>query len=92
MGADLYENIRKGNWLLEYVHRRVASALATMPGLANLCSFMEDTFALVKSLPASLRPKFACMLIEKIYQAATYKVCGAEVKDWFTKTLKIACI
>ena len=45
-----------------------------MPGLEVLDKFMVKTFALVKELPVALRPKYFCIVIEKIYAAAVRKV------------------
>jgi len=47
-----------------------------MPGLSYLNFFMIEMFTLVKSLPISLKPKYFCMVIEKIYSAAFIKVLG----------------
>lgn len=74
MGAELFDNIRAGDWLLDYTQRRIASELYLMPGLTHLNTFMLEMFALVKSLPVSLKPKYFCILIEKIYDAAVNKI------------------
>jgi hypothetical protein len=88
MGSDLYDNIRQGNWLLDYIHKRIATS--NMPALSKLCSFMEEQFTLVKGLPVPLRPKFACMLVEKLYCAAVHKLAG-NTGDGFKRSLQIAC-
>jgi len=45
-----------------------------MPGLRVVSDFMRDYFALIKSLPLSLKPRYFCLVIEKIYAAAISKI------------------
>jgi hypothetical protein len=45
-----------------------------MLGLEVLDKFMTEKFSLVKELPVALRPKYFCIVIEKIYAAAIRKV------------------
>lgn len=64
-----------------------------MPGLTHVNAFMLETFAIVKSLPVSLKPKYFCIVIEKIYDAAVHKVLrGNPIADPFSRSLAIACV
>jgi hypothetical protein len=49
MGHELFENMRSGDWLIDYIHNRL-SFMKDDGGLQNLMSFMYDNFCQVKKL------------------------------------------
>lgn len=60
MNAEIYNNMRAGNWLLEYTVNRIKEYADSEPsiGLHPLANFLEDYVEAVKALPGHLRPKY----------------------------------
>ena len=73
-GDEFLDNIRQGDWLLEYIVERIATELERTPGLARVSELMKDVFADIKKLPNSYKPKYACLVIEKIFNSAVSSV------------------
>ena len=59
MGHPLFDNLRQGDWLLDYQ----ADRLASMSNLQRYQSFMYTVFSKVKQVPLSLKPKYASKAI-----------------------------
>ena len=70
MGDEFLDNIRQGDWLLDYTAQRIASELDRTPGLTRVCEYMHEVFGEIKQLPNSFKPRYACRVVEKIFNAA----------------------
>jgi len=71
MGHELFNNMREGNWLLEY-HRDRLSFMKD--DLAPVTDYFDECLKHVKRLSKALRPKYGSRVIEKLYNAAVYEV------------------
>lgn len=80
MGHELFNNMREGNWLLDYTVDRLSFMSQE---LQPLQSFMRDYFSSVKTLNASLKPRYGSRVIEKIYNAAFYEALRRRMVDPF---------
>ena len=69
LGSEIFENMRKGNWLLDYTVDRIKDYAnsETSIGLHALAEFLGDYVEAVKSLPSPIRPKYGTKVIETIY-------------------------
>lgn len=69
LGSEIFENMRKGNWLLDYTVDRIKDYANSEPsiGLHALAEFLGDYVEAVKSLPSPIRPKYGTKVIETIY-------------------------
>lgn len=79
MGDSLLENIRQGDWLMEYCQERIDSYLSEMPKLQHVRDIMAQTFSLVKKLPISFKPKYVCRVVEKLFNAALYQLINCQM-------------
>jgi len=70
MGSPLYNNVRAGDWLMDYT----ANRLEGVEGLQACKNFLQMMFEKIKCLPSSLKPKFVCELIVKIYDQAIRQI------------------
>lgn len=71
MGHELFNNMREGNWLLEY-HRNRLSFMKEE--LEPVIVYFDECLKYVKRLSKSLRPKYGSRVIEKLYNSAVYEV------------------
>ena len=51
MGHSLLNNIRQGDWLIDYTKDRIASQLDQMPRLLLVLNFLTQAFDEVRKLP-----------------------------------------
>ena len=73
MGDEFLDNIRQGDWMIDYIVRRIEKELVAMPGLKTVSQYLQEAFAEIKKLPAAYqayKPKYACKLVEKVFDAA----------------------
>jgi len=83
MGHELFNNLREGNWLLDYIIERQSTFMQS--GMQNVLDFLKENFGLVKGLNASLRPRYAMRVIEKLYNAAVNAVLRERMTDPFIR-------
>ena len=69
MGDALLDNIRSGDWLMEYSQARLESQISQMPRLQGISDFIRGAFADAKKLPSHFKPKYVCRIIEKVFNA-----------------------
>ena len=68
--------------------------------MTNVLSFMRDHFSMVKGLNASLKPRYAMRVVEKIYNAIVCAVIKYRMQDSFIRDcedifvhkMAVACI
>ena len=80
MGHELFENMRKGDWYIEYVLDRLYYMGAE---LKPVTEYMKEAIGYLKKLPMPLRPKYGSRIIEKLYNAAVYEITQVRMKDRF---------
>lgn len=85
MDAEIYNNMRAGNWLLEYTVNRIKEYADSEPsiGLHPLANFLEDYVEAVKVLPGHLRPKYGTKVIETIYNRTVQEIMCFRMRDEF---------
>ena len=85
MGAEVFDNIRAGDWLIDYTASRIREYTVKEPsiGLQGLADVMEEYFAAVKQVPAYLKPKFASRIIETIHHLVLKEVLNRRIVDDF---------
>ena len=59
MGHPLFDNIRKDDWLIDYIDARLGGIAA----LARFKSFFLDASKKIKLVPISFKPKYFSKLI-----------------------------
>ena len=69
MGHSLLDNIRQGDWLMDYTLLRISAQLTKMTRLQGIHDFLSQAFSEVKKLPATLKPKYVCRIMEKLFNA-----------------------
>jgi len=85
MGAELFDNIRAGDWLMDYTLARISEYQQEEPtiGLQKLADLLGDYVGAVKQLPAYLKPKYASRVIEAIYHQAVKEIMTKRILDDF---------
>jgi len=85
LGAEIFENMREGNWLLDYAVSRIRDYANSEPsiGLHDLVDFFGDYIEAVKSLPAPLRPKYGTKVIETVYNRTVQEIMNVRIRDDF---------
>lgn len=85
MGNELFDNLRAGDWYIDYATNRISLYAAEEPsiGLQRLSAFMQDYFGAVKQLPAYMKPKMASRVIEAIYRQVIKHVMSTQMLDDF---------
>jgi len=85
MGAEIFDNIRAGDWLIDYTVGRIREYQQQEPsiGLQGLADLLEEYFAAVKQIPAYLKPKFASRIIETIHRQVLKEVLNRRIVDDF---------
>ena len=70
MGAEVFDNIRAGDWLMDCVVDRLSAYHRQEPsiGLAKLAEWLEEYFASIKLLPAHMKPRHVSRVIEALHQ------------------------
>ncbi|KAM0756163.1 glycoside hydrolase family 13 protein [Meredithblackwellia eburnea MCA 4105] len=71
LGHPLCGHLRDGTWALDYVHNRLEKQINLLPNLAKPAAWLKTRFDAIKAdVPAFLRPKYFCMVINVAYKAA----------------------
>jgi glycogen debranching enzyme len=85
MGNELFDNLRAGDWYIDYATNRISLYAAEEPsiGLQRLSAFMQDYFGSVKQLPSYMKPKMASRVIEAIYRQVIKHVMSTQMLDDF---------
>ncbi|CAG8588637.1 10334_t:CDS:10, partial [Racocetra persica] len=74
LGHSFCANLREGHWALDYVVNRLVSYLKYAPNLKGLCDWYQERFAIVKTVPGFLVPKFFSLVIKTAHSAAIKRV------------------
>lgn len=87
MGAEIFENMRAGDWLLDYSVGRIRDYARAEPsiGLHKLAEFLEEYVEAVKQLPAHLKPKYGSKVIEVVYYRTLQEILNTRVLDDFMR-------
>ena len=85
MGAELFDNIRQGDWYIDYTVERLREYQAQEPtiGLSRVVSWMNEYFTAVKSLPSYLKPKYVSKIMEAVYRQSVKEIMGERILDEF---------
>lgn len=85
MGHELFDNIRTGNWYIDYAVERLRSYQQQEPtiGLQKCIAWLEEYVGYAKILPAYLKPKFISRIIETIYNSAVKEIISKRILDEF---------
>jgi glycogen debranching enzyme len=69
MGHELFDNIRNGDWYIDYAMNRIREYQKKEPsiGLQECSDIMCEYLDAVKCLPGYAKPKYASRVIEAIY-------------------------
>lgn len=71
MGHELFNNVREGNWLMDYTSDRLKFMNNE---LGPVIGFLQEFFGKVKTLNSTFKPKYLAKVIEKIYNAAQIEI------------------
>jgi len=71
MGHELFNNMRDGDWLLDYFMDRLSFMSAEFH---QIIVYLSEAYSHIKTLPKSFRPYNGSRLIEQIYNAAIYEL------------------
>ena len=80
LSHELFDNMRAGDWYLEYARDRLKYMGKELEPVIN---YFNETINQLKKLPMPLRPKFGSRIIEKLYNAAVYEITQVRMKDRF---------
>jgi len=85
MGAELFENLRAGDWYIDYVATRIREYSTQEPSLKldKLACFYEEYFSAVKQLPSHLKPKYISKVIETVHNMAVKEIMAVRILDDF---------
>ena len=78
MGHELLDNMRRGNWYIDYALERLADF---KPELSQAYTFLATCFDQVKRINSTFRPKYVAMVIEKLYYASLFHLLHIQMKD-----------
>ena len=80
MGHELFDNMREGNWYLDYAKDRLSFFQREFQQVIN---FLNDAYHHIKIMPKAFRPKYGSRVIEKLYNAAIFEITQVRMKDRF---------
>jgi glycogen debranching enzyme len=108
MGHPLFDNLRAGNWLMDYVVGRLSNKPVNLDPIDNCIFFttltrltrlyMRTAFELIKGLPRHLIPKYFDIVILKVFNAAATRATSqmtpfvANTPSWFVKSLAMGSV
>ena len=72
MGHPICDNLRQGNWLMEYITAR----LSKRESLAKLTQYLEEQFGYVKQMPRFLIPTNFEIVLSHVYDAIVQEILG----------------
>ena len=67
MGCELFQNVREGPWLLDYL----SSRLEGYPNLCLIKTYLRNSSDQIKNLPQGLRPKYFSKVLLQVFSKAT---------------------
>ncbi len=67
MGHALFNNLRNGNWLLDYI---VGRLFHKPTDLTQVAAYLDRGFTLLKRIPRYLIPKYFDLIILSVYNGA----------------------
>ncbi|PVU96658.1 hypothetical protein BB561_001053 [Smittium simulii] len=70
LGHPLFDNLRAGNWALDYIVHRLEKYSIQYPKLLDLITWLQSRFDIIKKLPKNLVPKYFSMIICTSYNEA----------------------
>ncbi|KAJ8327597.1 bifunctional 4-alpha-glucanotransferase/amylo-alpha-1,6-glucosidase [Batrachochytrium dendrobatidis] len=71
--AELFDNLRRGKWLSDYVVNRLNKAVEAYPALEKLRNWLKTRLCLVNDISPSLIPKYFAIVIMLAYQGLKYR-------------------
>ena len=77
MGHELCNNMREGNWYVDYTVQR----LSECEPLRAVTAYLNEYLAHVKRLQPTYKPLHGCRVIEKLYNCAVYEVVARRMTD-----------
>lgn len=82
MGHALFDNIRAGDWAMEYI----SSRLESWPRLAGVQAWLESFFTEAKLLPRHLIPKYFDKIVMKLYLSSRQFISKRLMSEFVWKT------
>jgi len=82
MGHELFNNVRDGNWLIEYTIDRLRF-MGASDELGKAIGFLNEFLGKVKILNNTFKPKYLSKVIEKLYYAAEVEILSNRMTDDF---------
>lgn len=70
LGHPIFENLRQGNWMMEYIVRRLKSSCGghnSRQALNDLANWLDNIFNLVYQIPRYLIPAYFDVIMTSIY-------------------------
>ena len=81
MGDSILDNIRSGDWLMEYTLERIGSQISLMPRLQSFYDLLAQAFSEVKKLPGSYKPRYVSRVMEKFFNAAISLLTHSQMNE-----------
>ncbi|KAJ3074514.1 hypothetical protein HDU98_011104 [Podochytrium sp. JEL0797] len=72
LGHAICSNLRAGPWMMEYVVGRLRKYAFEFPNVTKLADWLEERFAIVKTLSPSFVPKYFFQIIYLAYNAVRF--------------------
>jgi hypothetical protein len=87
LGCEMFENIRQGDWLLDYMVNRIVeyNQMESDEGLSTYGQFLTEYAGLIKKLPSYLKPKYVSQLIETCYNIVVKEIMTNRMQDEFNE-------
>lgn len=81
--AEMTENIKEGDWLLEYMLGRLTSYDEQDMHLEKLAEFFGKCVELIKQLPKDLKLKYTIKFFKKLYDELVFEILTMRCQDDF---------
>ena len=88
MGDEFLDNIRQGDWMIDYIAKRIEAELVALPGLKEVSKYLQAAFTEIKKLPLAYqayKPKYACKVVEKVFNAAVSSLLNEQMSTKLTR-------
>jgi glycogen debranching enzyme len=76
LGHELFQNVREGDWLLDYIFSRLQDGKSQHGDMEPLIAYMQDCFACIKKLDPTFKPQWFVEVISKVYTIVQKKLLG----------------
>nr|KAJ3421054.1 hypothetical protein HK105_004624 [Polyrhizophydium stewartii] len=73
LGAALFQNLRQGPWLADYVVGRLTKLSKFLPGILPIRDWLQARLKLVTSLSQAFVPKYFAIVVVAAYQGVRYR-------------------